>query len=436
MELNLKQDEVIDRYFTEAVAWRRQLHRCPQPAWLEYYATGLVAEKLTEWGYTVSLGKDVVDSEKLILSPTTEKHNEEFQRALQFGVKEKFITPAKGGLTGVVGVLKGSQPGPTIGFRFDIDSNEVCEASDPGHRPAREGFASQNPGYAHMCGHDVHTAMGLLLARYFAENREAVKGTIKFIFQPNEENLSGAAAMVSAGVVDDLDYLFSGHVGINVKRTGQIALNVNNFYALSRFEVTYRGRASHAALRPDEGMNALLGACAAVTNLYAIARHGTGASRINVGTMTAGTDWNVIPDRASFKLETRGVTDEINNYMVTKVHEVLKGAAVMYGLELEIKPGAVSCGGSNSPELVAISSKVAQVLPSVKEVVAEASLNASEDVTAMMERVQSRGGKAMYVLFGTPVAGGHHNAAFDVDENVIANGAKFLASVYKEIMNG
>jgi aminobenzoyl-glutamate utilization protein A len=286
-----------------------------------------------------------------------------------------------------------------------------------------------------MCGHDVHTAMGLLLARYFAENRANLKGTIKFIFQPNEENLSGAAAMVSAGVVDDLDYLFAGHVGINLKQTGQIALNVNNFYALSRFEVTYRGRASHAALRPDEGKNALLGACAAVTNLYAIARHGTGASRINVGTMTAGTDWNVIPEQASFKLETRGVTDEINNYMVAKVNEVLKGAAAMYGLELEIKSGAASCGGANSPELVEISTRVAQQLPSVKEVISEASLNASEDVTAMMERVQSRGGKALYALFGTPVAGGHHNAAFDVDETVIANGAKFLAAIHKEIIS-
>ncbi len=433
MGIYLKQEEMIDRFFADAVLWRRQLHQCPQPAWLEYYATGLIAEKLSAWGYTVFSGKEVLDPKKRLLLPNTDKHHDEYQRALQCGIREKFISPAKGGFTGVVAVLQGKEPGPCVGFRFDIDCNEVNEARDSGHRPVREGFASQNSGYAHMCGHDAHTAMGLLLARYFAENRAAVKGTVKFIFQPNEEGLSGAAAMVPTGLADDLDYLFAGHVGISLERIGQIALNVTNFYALARFEVTYHGRAAHAALHPDEGMNALLGACAAVTNLYAISRHGAGASRINVGTMKAGTACNVIPDQASFQLEVRAVTDEINNYLIKKVHEVLTGSAVMYGLKLEVKPGAVCPSGENSSELVTLGSKVAQMLPSVKEVVPEASLNASEDITMMMERVQSHGGKALYALFGTPTCGGHHNSSFDVDETVIANGAKFFAAIHEEI---
>lgn len=433
MEKYLKQEEIIDAYFAEAVMWRRQLHQCPQPNWLEYYATGLVAEKLSAWGYTVSLGKEVVSPNELLLSPSEEKHHEEYQRALQYGIKDEFISPAKGGFTGVVGLLKGKQPGPCVGFRFDIDSNEVNESYDLGHKPTREGFVSQNPGYAHMCGHDAHAAMGLLLARYFAENRDAIKGSVKIIFQPNEEGLSGAAAMVSAGVADDLDYLFSGHVGISLEQVGQIAFNVNNFYALSRLEVTYCGRAAHAALHPDEGRNALLGACAAVTNLYAISRHGAGTSRINVGMMEAGTACNVIPDRASFQLEIRGETDEINDYLIKKVHEVLNGAAVMYGLKLEVKQGAVSTSGENSAKLVLLGSKVAQMLPSVKEIVPVASLNASEDITMMMNQVQGRGGNALYALFGTPTGGGHHNASFDIDETVMANGAKFFAAIHEAV---
>jgi len=433
MESYLEQEKIINAYYAEAVMWRRQLHQCPQPNWLEYYATGLVAEKLSAWGYKVSLGKAVVVPNQQLPLPNAEQDDEEYQRALHCGIKEEFILPAKGGFTGVVGILQGDQPGPCVGFRFDIDSNKVHEATSSEHRPVREGFVSQNPGYAHMCGHDAHTAMGLLLAHYFSENRAAIKGTVKFIFQPNEEGLSGAAAMVSAGVVDDLDYLFSGHVGISLEQVGQIAFNVNNFYALSRFEVTYRGRAAHAALHPDEGKNALLGACAAITNLYAISRHGAGISRINVGIMNAGTACNVIPDQASFQFEVRAVADEINSYLIEKAYEVLNGAAVMYGLELDVKPGAVSYSGENSAELVMLSSKVAQSLPSVKNVIASASLNASEDITTMMERVQSHGGKAMYALFGTPTSGGHHNASFDVDERVMANGAKFLAAVYEEI---
>jgi len=424
-----QQAAVIDRLFPEAVNWRRQLHRNAQPSWLEFYATGLIAEKLTEWGYTVSLGKDVVDADKILMPPSSEKLEEQYKWALAAGIKEEFIAPAKKGLTGVVAVLKGKLPGPTVGFRFDIDCNEVIEANSNDHRPAREGFMSEQRGYAHMCGHDVHTSIGLLLARYYSENLNTLNGTVKFIFQPSEEGLAGAAAMVPTGIVDDLDYLFSGHVGITLQEIGQISLNVTDIYAMSRFKVTYRGRPSHAALRPDEGKNALLGACSAVTNLYAIARHGDGASRINVGTLEAGTAWNVIPDQARFRLETRGISTEINQYMMQKANEVLKGAAVMYGLEMEIEPGASAPGGVNTPELIIMGTELAQQLPSVKEIIPFAGLNASEDISLMMERVQSQGGKAMFALFGTPVGGGHHNSAFDVDESVIGNAAKFLVAV-------
>ncbi|HEX9015262.1 MAG TPA: amidohydrolase, partial [Chloroflexota bacterium] len=281
--------ETIAAHFPEAVQWRRDLHRHPQPAWLEFYATGLVAKKLSEWGYALQLGRDVIAADRQLLPPDEGTLQAEYGSALAAGIEERFIAPARGGFTGVAATIEGASPGPTVVFRFDIDSNEVFESEDPAHRPAREGFASLHPGYAHMCGHDSHTAIGLLLARHFAENRDRIRGKVRFLFQPNEENLSGAAAMVDKGLLDDVDFLLGGHVGIGQRGTGQIALNVHSFLALSRFEVTYTGRSAHSGLRPDEGKNALLGACAAITNLYAIARHGLGASRVNVGTLEAGT---------------------------------------------------------------------------------------------------------------------------------------------------
>ncbi len=425
-----KPEEFIAAHYLDAVQWRRELHRNPQPAWLEFYATGFVAEKLSKWGYGLLLGKDVVAADKRLLVPDPETQQVEYDRAIRAGIKEEFISPAKGGFTGVVGVLRGSLPGPTVGFRFDIDALDVEESSESSHRPAAEGFVSQSPGYSHMCGHDNHTAMGLLLARYFAENRDKIKGKVKFLFQPNEENLNGAVAMVDKGLVDDLDYLFGAHVGIDLKQIGQIALNVHSFLALSRFEVTYKGRSAHAALRPNEGKNALLAACAAITNLYAIARHGLGASRINVGVLQAGTTWNVIPDKAYFRMETRGVSNEINEYMIQKSKEVLEGAARMHDVSVEIRPAATALSATNSPDLVELGTRVAQSLPSVKEVVSESPFNASEDVTLMMERVQAKGGKALFVLLGTPVHGGHHSTTFDVDERVIQNGAEFFAAMY------
>jgi len=427
-------EEAIAYHYPEAVQWRRALHRFPQPAWLEFYATGLVAEKLYSWGYEVFLGQDIITPGKRLLLPPPEKLAAEYERALKAGAKEKFLAPAKGGLTGVVGILRGTRPGPAIGFRFDIDANEVTESGEDSHRPAREGFASQIPGYAHMCGHDAHTAMGLLLALYFAENRDKIRGTVKFLFQPSEEILGGAAAMVERGVVDDLDYLFGCHVGINLKKLGQIALNVHSFMALSRFEVIYTGRPAHAALRPDEGRNAMLGACAAVTNLYAIARHGLGASRINVGVLQSGTAWNVIPDKAYLRIETRGATDEINEYMVQRVRQILEGAARMHDLALEVKPAGTAVCASNSPDMVRLAAGVARTLPSVEEIVEESPFNASEDFTVMMKRVQERGGKVLYALFGTPVYGGHHSSTFDLDEKVIRNGAEFFAALYDALV--
>ena len=426
---NHKAEETIVAHFNDAVQWRRELHKHPQPAWLEFFATGFIAEKLTEFGYELKLGRDIIDEQKQLLLPNQEKLQAEYESALKDGVKEEFITLAKGGFTGVVGILKGSQPGPTVGFRFDIDSNEVLEANLDSHRPTKEGFASQNTGYSHMCGHDAHIAMGLLLALYFAENRNKLKGTVKFLFQPNEENLSGASAMTEKGLVDDLDYLFGGHVGISGDESGKIAIDVHSILALSRFEVIYTGRSTHSGISPHEGKNALLGACAAITNLYAIARHGGGASRINVGTLEAGRTWNAIPDRAYFRMETRGVNNKINEYMVQKSMEVLQGAAKMYDLNLDIKTAANAISGRSSPEMIALGMKVAEKLPSVRHVIPDVAFNGSEDVTVMMERVQSRGGKALYVLFGSPIFGGHHSSTFDVDETVILNGAEFLASM-------
>ena len=425
--------KTLKEFYPQAVEWRRQLHKMAQPAWLEFYATALVAEKLSDWGYEVKQGKEIVEAEKLLLLPDDKVLEDEYRRALKAGAKEKYLAPAKGGLTGVVATLEGKKPGPMVGFRFDIDSNEVMESGDPDHIPFREKFASETSGYAHMCGHDAHTATGLLLAKCFADHKDELCGTVKLIFQPNEENLSGAAAMVGKGVVDDLDYLFSGHVGVGLREFGQISFNVHNIMAMSRFEVTFLGRSAHSAGIPHLGKNALHGAVAAIANLLAIARHSDGPTRVNVGTIEAGTTWNVIPERAYFRMETRGSTSEINEYMVKRAFEIIEGAAKMHDLRYEIKPAAVSFGGENSPDMIVLAEQVAAKLPSVEKIVPNCELNGSEDITVFMDRVQKRGGKALFAMFGTPVCGGHHNSKFDVNEQVIYNAADFFLAIHSAV---
>lgn len=425
--------QMIAANYTEAVTWRRQLHKNPQPSWLEFYATAFIAEKLSTWGYEIKMGQDIIEADKLMLLPAAEKLEEEYCRALNAGANETYLAAARGGFTGVVATLRGDKPGPMIGFRFDIDANEITEAQDAEHYPASEGFASQNPGYAHMCGHDAHAAIGLLVAKCLADHKSQLCGTVKLIFQPNEENLSGAAAMVGKGVVDDVDYLLGGHVGVALKKLGQISFRIHSMMALSRFEVTFTGRSSHAALRPDEGKNALQGSCAAISNLYAIPRHGSGETRINVGYHQAGTGWNVIPEKAYFRMETRGVSNETNQYMVRKAREIIDGAARMYDLAYEIKPAAVCGAGENPPDMVLLAEQVAKKLAWVEDITVDCAFNGSEDVTVFMDQVQKKGGKTLFAVFGTPIYGGHHNCRFDLDEKVIGNAAEFFLAMQQEL---
>ena len=242
--------------------------------------------------------------------------------------------------------------------------------------------------------------------------------------------------MVGKAVVDDLDYLFGGHVGVGLGELGHISLDVHGFLAMTRFEVNFTGRSAHAAGNPEQGKNALHGACAAITNLLAIARNAQGATRVNVGTIQAGTTWNVIPEKACFRMETRGENNATNEYMVKRTYEIIEGAAKMHDLNYEIKPAAVCFGGQNSPEMIVLAEKVANKLSSIKEIVPKWNLSGSEDFTVFMDRVQKRGGKALYAIFGTPTYGGQHNSKFNIDEKVIANGAEFFLAMHREVTVG
>lgn len=418
-----------------AVAWRRLLHRHAQPGWLEFFATGFIAEKLEAWGIPLSQGDRILDPDARLFVPPEPILDREYQRALDAGIDEKYLRPSRGGLTGVVGVLEGAEPGPHVAFRFDIDALEIQETTEEGKRVNREGYASVYPGYSHMCGHDAHVVTGLLLARYFAERRrDAIRGRISFIFQPNEEALAGARAMVRRGVVDGVDYLIGGHVAANLWTVGQIGLNVKNILAVVRSKVRMKGLPAHSTGRPDLGKNALLGACAAVTNLNAIARHGEGMGILNVGKIEGGISWNIIPDDVTFWMETRAETTEINRYMQRRAQEIIQGAASMFDLTCTVEKIVESVSFRNSPELVALGTNAARRVPGIREVVPEVAVNASEDFALLAEAVLEKGGKTLYAIHGTPVEGGQHSDSFDLDEQVILNAACFYAELYDSLV--
>ena len=120
-----KPEDSIAVHYPEAVEWRRTLHRCPQPSWLEFFATAFVADKLTGWGYDVKQGRDVVAEDKLLLLPSPEKLQEEYDRALKAGASEKFLAPARGGFTGVVAAEgRAARPDGWVPFRHRLQRGD------------------------------------------------------------------------------------------------------------------------------------------------------------------------------------------------------------------------------------------------------------------------------------------------------------------------
>ncbi|EFQ8884555.1 M20/M25/M40 family metallo-hydrolase [Escherichia coli] len=162
--------------------------------------------------------------------------------------------------------------------------------------------------------------------------------------------------------------------------------------------------------------------------LHAIAPHSEGASRVNVGVMQAGSGRNVVPASALLKVETRGASDVINQYVFDRAQQAIQGAATMYGVGVETRLMGAATASSPSPQWVAwLQSQAAQVAgvnQAIERVEAPAG---SEDATLMMARVQQHQGQASYVVFGTQLAAGHHNEKFDFDEQVLAIAVETLA---------
>ena len=225
-----------------------------------------------------------------------------------------------------------------MAMRFDIDALGVIEDTSDEHRPAREGFGSVNAGMMHACGLDGHATIGLGVARILASLKDELHGTVKLIFQPSEEGVRGAKSIVENGHLDGVQYLLGSHVdSLRENDPGLITPGSFGSLATTKYDVVFRGCSSHAGGSPHLGKNVMLAAATAVMNLYSIPRHGKGATRVNVGTLHAGSGRNVIADEAKMEIEVRGETTEINEYVSEYALSIPESAAKMHGCTCEIK---------------------------------------------------------------------------------------------------
>ena len=413
----------------EMIARRRNLHQHPETGWTEFRTASMIIKELRSLGYEVSFGAAVVNEEYMMGVPSAEVLAGYMERAISEGADEELVQQMAGGKTGIVATLSTGKAGKTVAFRFDMDCNDVEEDKGEAHRPTSEGFASCHKNAMHACGHDGHVTIGLATAKLLAEHREELAGTIKLIFQPAEEGVRGAYAMVNAGVVDDVDYLFGGHIGFKATTDNALVTMTDGFLATTKLDAEFKGVSAHAGAAPEQGKNALLAACQAAISLNTISRHSQGSSRINVGVLNAGTGRNVVPDIASLKLETRGATTEINNFMVSEARRMLAACAAMYDVELKVTMagGAPACLADAE-----LGHEVAELVKSqchYDEVSEYVDMGGSEDCGYFMERVQQRGGRALYMMYGTKIAAGHHNSHFDFNEECLWKAAATLTEV-------
>lgn len=414
------------QWHADMIAWRRSIHAHPEPGWLEYRTAAFVAGRLTALGLEVTTGKHACSSEARMGVPDAETLRAYEEKALREGVDPYWLERMKGGHTAVVGVLRGVGPGPVIALRFDMDGVEVGEDEDSDHLPRKLGFASGQPGVMHACGHDGHLAIGLGVAAKLAERASELAGEVRFLFQPAEEGCRGARSMVEAGWLDGVNYLLCGHIGLKSKKLGEIVASVSGFLSTTKIDAVFRGKAAHAGESPELGSNALLAACTAALHLHGISRHGGGATRVNVGILEGGSGRNVVPGEARMKLELRGESEALNAYMVGEASRILEGAAALYNVSCEWE--TVGCGTSadGDPSLIPLIEKECAGLETVDSFVATLPFGASEDATFMLKKVQEQGGRGVYMLFGSPLAAGHHHPSFDFDERVLGIAAELL----------
>ncbi len=410
------------------IGLRREFHRHPEPAWCEFWTTARIVEELRTIGVEeIHVGRDALADERLAV-PDPEEMEPWMQRAREAGADPELLDAMDGGWTGVVAALECGE-GPTIGLRVDIDGLPREESTDEDHAPARKGFRSVT-GAMHACGHDAHMAIGLGVIEAIKDSD--FSGTLKVFFQPAEETIGGGKPMAESGHLDDVEYLFAIHVGLDYP-TGEIVGGIDDFLAVTQFYTTFEGAPGHAGARPEEGRNAVQAMATAVQNLYGIERHSDGPSRINAGRVGGGTATNIIPDEAFIHGEARGATTKIRDHVFDRAEDVFEGAAISHDCSVDVFVEGDAPSAESDAELVEIVQDAAQAHPDVERATRRGEIGGSEDATFLMQRVQQNDGLATYLAVGTDHPGGHHTSTFDVDEASLELGVDVVSDAIERV---
>ncbi|RFF28644.1 MULTISPECIES: amidohydrolase [unclassified Wenzhouxiangella] len=348
--------------------------------------------------------------------------------------------------TGVVGVLRGGQPGPVVGLRADMDALPVPARADLPFSPdVTSEYLGEEVPVSHACGHDSHMAMLMGVAQMLAERREELPGTVKFIFQPAEEGTppgeeGGAEMMVAEGVLSDpdVDVIFGQHIWAP-DPAGQIGYRPAGTMAASdQFNITVHGSQTHGST-PWTGVDPITTAAQIVLGLNTIVSRQTeltkAAAVISVGRVRAGVRNNIIPEEAELIGTIRTLDPDMRDRIHADIRRTAEHIAASQGAEVTVDIQRGYPVTYNDPELTEAMAPSLQRVTGDKAVRIDA-LTAAEDFSYFQREVPG-----LYFFLGAapediPLdeVAPHHTPDFQINEKAMQTGVQALATLTLDYM--
>ena len=328
------------------------------------------------------------------------------------------------GKKGIVGVLEGNNPGKTIGLRADMDALPIEEKTNL-------PYSSKNPGVMHACGHDAHTTMLLGAARYLSENK-SFSGKVVFIFQPAEEGLGGAKAMLADKLFERFpcDEIYGLH-NWPTGEHGKVGIKPGVAMAgADFFDIKIKAFGSHAA-RPEGSKDPIIIASSLISQLQTIVSRNVPPTQTIVLSITqihAGSAYNVIPSDCTLSGTMRYFDKEIAKIVRTRMKEIIKGIEKSYSVEIELDNREIFDVLVNDQELSKVMLDVASEIVGVENAFFRTDLvTGSEDFSDMLQVVP--GAYCNIMHRGTlPL----HNDGFILDDGILPIGASIYARLVEK----
>jgi amidohydrolase len=388
---NSKNFQLAQKEFSYSQQLRRDFHKNPELGFQEFRTSEIVANQLTEFGFSV-------------------------QRNV--------------GKTGVVGVIEGNMPGPVLILRFDMDALPIQEAN-------KTDYVSLNQGVMHACGHDGHTSIGLTIAKIISQNLENVKGTLKFLFQPAEEGLGGALAVIEDGVLQNPkpDYCLGLHIW-NDKEVGWVGVNSGPMMAgADTFTLNVIGKGGHGGL-PNLAVDPIVAAANIINGVQSIVSRNVSPLEqavVSFCSINGGSTFNVIPDKVQLTGTIRTFDRKVRETVVDRLKTISANIANGMGCEIEFELNEITPAVVNSPDIASILKEITSEANYATDFVGNFQTMGSEDFSLYLNEVP---GCFFFVGSANHSKGlsfGHHHPKFDFDEAALPIGVSLMLEMIEKI---